>query len=252
MTHIWHSQEMGSKNDSQDLIAGALRLSAHVLTALPRDLPGQLHGRLFTNNSAVIRGFVEQIEAETTWPWLKSAWPSLNPTGGALVQVLAGDAGAVNCLAVTQDSEHVVTGSNDHTLQVWCLETGHREAILEGHSGQIEALVLTGDGRMVSASRDKTLRVWRIDTGLCEWTLSGHTSSVPSVAVTADGRVVSGSYDHTLRIWCLHSGECVAVLSGHTAEVMAIALTDDGRVVSASKDNTLRICVLIAGNAWPS
>src|SRR2546430_761178 len=61
-----------------------------------------------------------------------------------------------------------VSASDDHTLKVWELDSGQAVRILEGHSGGVWGVAVSGDGRRaVSASADKTLKVWDLDQFLC-------------------------------------------------------------------------------------
>ena len=89
---------------------------------------------------------------------------------------------------------------------------------LEGHTGGVNAVALTADGkRAVSASWDKTLKVWDLESGRELRTLEGHTDGVNAVALTADGkRAVSASWDKTLKVWDLESGRELRTLEGHT------------------------------------
>jgi hypothetical protein len=87
---------------------------------------------------------------------------------------------------------------------------------LEGHSGFVTGVAVTGDGkRAVSASDDHTLKVWDLEGGRELRTLKGHADTVWSVAVTADGkRAVSASWDKTLKVWDLESGRELRTLEG--------------------------------------
>lgn len=59
-----------------------------------------------------------------------------------------------------------MSASWDETLKVWNLKSGRERRTLEGHSGWVNGVALTLDGRAVSASGDKTLKVWDLDAGL--------------------------------------------------------------------------------------
>jgi WD40 repeat protein len=136
---------------------------------------------------------------------------------------------------------------------------------LEGHTGPVEGVALTPDGRYaISASDDHTLKVWDLAAALTAGpgtsqavhTLTGHVHFVNGVAVTPDGRyAVSASTDGTLKVWDLSvalqagpgTSRAVRTLDGHTGRVIGVAVTRDGRyAVSASGDKTLRVWDLAA------
>jgi WD40 repeat protein len=155
-------------------------------------------------------------------------------TGRAL-RTLEGHSDFVRGVAVTPDGKRAVSASgspvpfngetlaNDDTLKVWDLDTpvwawpwrlirGRALRTLEGHSGGVNGVAVTPDGkRAVSASDDETVKVWDLETGRELRTLEGHSRSVRSVAVTPDGkRAVSASVDKTLKVWNLETGLCIA------------------------------------------
>jgi WD40 repeat protein len=108
-----------------------------------------------------------------------------------------------------------VSASLDKTLKVWDLETGVRLRTLFGHTGTVNGVALSPDGRRaVSASSDNTLKVWDLETGAELRTLAGHSSSVLGVALSPDGRrAVSASWDHTLKVWDLETGATIATFT---------------------------------------
>ncbi|MEA3324138.1 MAG: TIR domain-containing protein [Euryarchaeota archaeon] len=106
--------------------------------------------------------------------------------------------------------------------------------ILEGHTGSVDAVAVTPDGRYaISGSDDNTLKVWDIESGEEIRTLAGHTSSVDAVAVTPDGRyAISGSYDNTLKVWDIESRQILASFSGD-APFLTCAISADSRTIVA-------------------
>jgi WD40 repeat protein len=238
-------------SDYADLrtVQSMLRQSAHILAGSPRELPGQLLGRLPVSLSPEIDALRTQALEYKDFPWLRPLAPSLTPDA-SLICVLQGHTKRVTAVALSSDDRRVVSGSEDHTLRVWDLESGQTIRTLQGHTSAVTALALSSDGRRaVSGSEDHTLRVWDLESGQIICTLEGHMDSVNAVALSSDGRrVISGSEDHTLRVWDLESGQTLRTLQGHTKRVIAVALSSDGRrVVSGSWDTTLRVWDLESG-----
>lgn len=113
-----------------------------------------------------------------------------------------------------------------------------------GHSGGIEAVAITSDGRIAaSGGSDFTARLWDTSTGTTLHVLTGHTSHIIQVDFSADGkRLMTGSVDTTSRVWDVASGELVAILQGHSSHVHTQAISADGTTaVTGSCDTTLRV-----------
>jgi WD40 repeat protein len=232
-------------------IARALRLSAPIIAADPRQVRGQLVGRLLSNpDPAVSDWAIGLANSDDPDPWLVPLTPALTPTTTALEQVLVGGGGAVLAVAVTADGTLAVSGSDDGTVRVWNLATGRVQAKLPGHDRRVLAVAVTADGTLaVSGSDDGTVRVWNLASGRVQAKLTGHKLGVWSVAVTPDGtRAVSGGQDNTVRVWDLATGREKAKLTGHSEMVFSVAVTADGTLaVSGSQDNTMRVWNLTTG-----
>ena len=133
--------------------------------------------------------------------------------------------------AVSPDGRYALSGSEDHTLRLWELDTGACLRTFEGHTRPVSSVALSPDGRYaLSGSDDHTLRLWELTTGRCLRTFEGHTNWVDSVAISPDGRsALSGSRDRTLRLWELATGRCLRTFEGHTVDVHSVAFSPDGR-----------------------
>ncbi|HEY9604210.1 MAG TPA: caspase family protein [Allocoleopsis sp.] len=133
--------------------------------------------------------------------------------------------GEVTSVAISQDGQLIVSGSQDKTVRLWeCNGQGGKlmGVPLYGHKGNITSIVFSPDGKYIaSGSQDKTVRLWK-----CLWKknrqknemelkgakLSGtsfknHTEEVTSVVLTPPlagkriGYIISGSKDKTVRLW---------------------------------------------------
>jgi WD40 repeat protein len=226
-----------------NLVAGALRLSAHVLAGDPGQLPGQLTGRLANQDDQHLRDLLQRA---CLWPapWLRPLTASLIPPGGPLQRTLTGHSGDVLAVAVSADGRRAVSGGRDGTVRVWDLDAGEVTRTLTGRDRWVRAVAVSADGRRaVSGGEDGTVRVWDPDAGTLLNTLTGHGGEVWAVAVSADGRrAVSAGDDGMVRAWNLDAGTLLHTLTGHDGLVSTVAVSADGRrAVSAGDDGTVRM-----------
>lgn len=184
----------------------------------------------------------------------------------------------VTCLLL--ESDMIMTGSDDTTINVYDAQTGALCKIFQGHDSGIWCLQRDGD-ILVTQSTDQSIRVWSIATGKCLHLLQGHTMTVRCLAilkpvqvgVAVDGSpfmmpeqplIVSGSRDSTLRVWKLpHANDIstcqaaspadientcsLSVLRGHQKTIRAMAAHGD-TIVSGSYDCTVRVWKISTGD----
>ncbi|ORX78397.1 WD40 repeat-like protein [Anaeromyces robustus] len=184
----------------------------------------------------------------------------------------------VTCLQF--DSERIISGSDDQTINVYDTKTGQLLKKLEGHNGGVWALQYWKN-TLVSGSTDRTVRVWDIEEGCCTHKFHGHTSTVRCLIIVTPTEnpithkiepkipvIITGSRDSNLRIWKLpdikkdppynssdygsgsnsNNPYFLKLLNGHTESVRAIA--GSGNVlVSGSYDHTVRIWNISTGES---
>ncbi|EJD39404.1 WD40 repeat-like protein, partial [Auricularia subglabra TFB-10046 SS5] len=168
---------------------------------------------------------------------------------------------SIRGIAISPDSQLVVTASDDCTLVVWTIAT--RTPLRRLRTRGIRALgaAFSPDAQtVVCALFNGKVGVWGIsapgktdDDGYESLTrvLSCHSDSVRAVAYAPDGRyLVSASDDTTLAIWdagaILSQTEdaacCIRVLRGHTGWVRTLSFSPTGDIVaSGSDDGSVRL-----------
>ena len=89
---------------------------------------------------------------------------------------LRGHIDYVNSVIFSPDGSHVVSGSDDKTVQIWNV------AVLRGHSHYVTSVVFSPDGSHVASGSYETVHIWNVATGESEAELKGHSGYVNSVA----------------------------------------------------------------------
>jgi WD40 repeat protein len=166
------------------------------------------------------------LQAHTSAVWAIAFNPDSNP-----------DSNSNNEL----DNTILASGSQDQTVRLWNIETGHCLKTLQGHSGQVWSVAFSPTSDLLAtASHDRTIRIWHSRTGACLKTLQGHTSWVQAVAFDPEGqRIASGSDDQTAKIWDVSTGQCITTLKGHRSWIWSVAFSPDGQtLVTSSHDRT--------------
>ncbi len=261
----------------------AMRMSQRALAADPRQLSGQLRGRLLSTRIPALAPILDRA-AWMAGPRLVPLRASLRVPPDTAPDPMPHHESPVVALAVADNGRAVVSGSGDGVLKVWDVRSG---ALLRTISddrldpdrpaapwtpttlptwGGERGPLLAGfiQSRHVVASARGRLTVWDLDRGTRHRVLgdppkrsadtnrpgSADTSRpATALGVTPDGRyVVSASW--WLQIWDQKTGAVRSVATNH---VTALALADSRRAVTGSSGldigNRHDVESVLSGNA---
>ena len=155
--------------------------------------------------------------------------------------------GSINALAFSPQAKVLAVGRYG-VVEIVKADTREVLRRLEGHKGNVNALVFSADGAtLFAASGENALtgevRVWNVADGAAVRTIAGHRDTVYALALSPDGQTLAtGSYDQQIKLWNVASGAEVRTLRGHNGAVFAIAFRPDGKLLaSASADRTVKL-----------
>lgn len=129
----------------------------------------------------------------------------------------------VEALAITAESDKVVTGGSDGRISIWDTATGAQLASFAAHNESITSLDVSADGtRIVSASRDSSVRSWDCEScrelsAFADFRGDGYPTAVGFNP--RDGSVAFCATDGRVRMWDPVSGRLLATLDGHDMDI---------------------------------
>ncbi|ONM12112.1 Katanin p80 WD40 repeat-containing subunit B1-like protein [Zea mays] len=157
----------------------------------------------------------------------------------------------VNCLKIGRKTSRVlVTGGEDHKVNLWAIGKPNSILSLSGHTSAVESVGFDSTEVFVAAgAASGTIKLWDLEEAKIVRTLTGHRSNCMSVDFHPFGEFfASGSLDTNLKIWDIRRKNCIHTYKGHTRGVNTIRFTPDGRwVVSGGEDNIVKLWDLTAG-----
>lgn len=149
-------------------------------------------------------------------------------------------------VAVGSNGTIVIGGDSEYcsAANVTRTEVG-REA---SHSGAVNALAFSPDGKMLASGSDDNTVLLSIfeekypDTSMGPL-LVGHSGPVTAMAFNSDGSVLAtGSVDGTIRLWDVKTQVNVDVLADHTDAISSLSfIWEDRMIISGSADSTARM-----------
>jgi WD40 repeat protein len=228
-------------SEIHSLLADILLLGRHVLTREPSELHNQIQGR----SPHIVPLLVSYPLAP-----FRLISQSLSPAGGPLLQAFQGHTSTINHCAISQNEKYLVSASDDYTLRLWEIDTGHCLHILQGHEGKVRGCVFhEQSNRVLSVSYDKTLRIWDITTGK-EKVCFSLPKLLATIDIAHDGHTaICGTLHGDLYVIHLDSGQVLHTLSGHQQAITACAISNDQQsALSSSTDGTLRLWNLTTGS----
>ena len=159
---------------------------------------------------------------------------------------------AVVSVAISADSNYVLSGSRDKSAKLWEYRSGREVRSFLGHEATVRAVAFTNDGTAVlTGSNDNTIRIWSIADGSVRMQLK-MPEIVTSVAVDPMSRFyVAGGYSDSVVVFD-GSGKVLKRLPASPDKGMGsgvdLSISPKGNYLAISEDN--RVVNLYRTTDW--
>ena len=200
------------------LLSDTLQLSAIAVLRDPRQLAGQLVGRL---QGIVNRDIPSTPGDPPKYPYLHSmvaqakltSIPALIPSigcltepGGILYDLLSGHTKPITAVTTTTDAQRALTASEDNTLKVWDLKSGKVTSTMYQFGCNVSRLRTGLNNKFVIAVEGSIIRIWSIMTKKCVFVFDQYLDP-PMISIAGEGKLLVAFFDgvNSLRTWDLEN-----------------------------------------------
>lgn len=186
-------------------------------------------------------------------------------SGSVSDKCFSGHSDIVLCCHISTDGRLMATGSKDHSVRVWNMETADCLLVgADGHSGDVTAVAFNNKQSdsfhvLLSIGADDNFRMWDVQSALT----SGRSEMTPKAAINEahqgavhclavapnDQFIATGGKDKNVNVWNMNGKKIFkeAVMKGHRRGVTGVAFSPTDRVLaSSSNDGSVRLWSLVS------
>lgn len=158
--------------------------------------------------------------------------------------------GNVTAVAIQADGKWMASSSEDGTVKVWDLRTGHVQRSYKHGSPVNDVVIHPNQGELISCDDDGNVRIWDLSENTCTHQLMPENDvPVRSVSVASDGTMlVAGNNKGNCYVWRMSNTKDVTALHpvtkfrSHGKHITKVLLSPDGKhLATCSADYTARI-----------
>ena len=164
--------------------------------------------------------------------------------GRIFKSALEGHTKSVNAIDFSYDSRFLTSGSDDHTVRIWDINTDSLIDTFNGHTDEVHCVAFSPDASVIaSGSIDGTIIIWDVKTGIPNVEFQAHPEGVQDITFSLDGKTIASCgrwYDTDVSLWDVNNGEIMNTFSGHSESVYDIEFSSDGKILATgSSDGTV-------------
>ena len=156
---------------------------------------------------------------------------SRKQTSGGEIWSLRGHTGPVYDMEFTDDSNYLLSVSEDTYMRLWDVARGECVAKYSGHNYPVFRVCRSQKNvHIATGSYDLSARLWNYEYLHPIRVFAGHNASISSLAFHPNcSYLATGAWDHSIRLWQVTDANAARILLHHTAPVTSLAFAPNGK-----------------------
>ncbi|KAL1493229.1 hypothetical protein ABEB36_011321 [Hypothenemus hampei] len=166
-----------------------------------------------------------------------------------LVHTFKGHTDKVNCVAVTKQSQFLLTGSQDISFIVWDLKSLNMKLKITEHIAPVLCITSAlNNSVIITGGEDSSIIITSLATGKVVTKIDHHRGPVTAMKVTSHGDImVTGSRDGKVCLWSLNNYNLLNTITLCSPVQLLDVSTDSIWLVACCKDNKVYIKTVATG-----
>jgi len=154
------------------------------------------------------------------------------------------------CLAFSPAGDKLVTGDDNHTIQVWDTKSGRLlKTFAQLQTNVIRSVAWSPDGSTIATTCwDKTVRLWDAKSCQSYALIQGHNGDVDTCCFSNDSQyLITAAADNKIKYWDIKLARDdpkmvreMLTLLGHKELVRRVIISSDSRLVVSQDEHTVR------------
>lgn len=159
---------------------------------------------------------------------------------GQASQTLQAHCDEISAVVFSPDGSLLVSGSRDHTVQIWNVNTGRKTQTLV-HKDKVESVIFSPDGTLLASGTFNHVHIWGLGSHQ-RYQMLQDDSAPKVVAFSPDSSILASALAvYEIRLWSIKTGQLIQTLYGHDNRILAPQFSSNSILASGSWDQTIRL-----------
>ena len=161
----------------------------------------------------------------------------------SLLSTLSSHSKGIQSLTFTSDDKHLISCSDDLSIQVFNMQSKSLEFTLIGHKNPIKSVSVAKNSSLIISSSDKTIKVWDFSDQNEVFSIKSSHGDVNIVAlVKEDEEIITATDQGFVVFWNLLTRTEEFVFQAHCEAIYSLAVSHDGKsFVTGSADLVVKV-----------